>query len=99
MVADNAHRLDTIDQAGTRGVGVVQVQLVDQAKDIAALGVRMDQDIKALSERMDAHDKRHDVEERDRRAGRRWLVTTLVGGAAALGGLYALLADVLAHLH
>lgn len=34
-VSENARRLDTIDQGGTRGVAVVQLQITELAKDFA----------------------------------------------------------------
>lgn len=35
-VEDNARRIEAIDQGGTRGVAVLQLQLTDLAKDLAA---------------------------------------------------------------
>jgi hypothetical protein len=35
-VDENARRLDSIDSTGTRGVGVLQLQITDLAKDFAA---------------------------------------------------------------
>jgi hypothetical protein len=35
-VDENARRLDAIDTSGTRGVGVLQMQITDLAKDFAA---------------------------------------------------------------
>jgi len=66
QVAANALRLDTIDQGGTRGVGIVQVQLTDLAKDVAMLGTRLDK-----------HEQEHELEARDR-ASVRWRLTGLV---------------------
>jgi hypothetical protein len=87
-VTDNARRLDAIDQGGTRGVAIVTVQLTDLAKDVARLGERMDQ-----------HEKEHVQDALDRKSGRRWLVGTLITAAAGLGGVYALLVDLIAHMH
>jgi hypothetical protein len=87
-VAENARRLDSIDRGGTRGVAVVQLQVSDLAKDVAK-----------LAERLDQHERDHQQDARDRRTGRRYLITTVIAGATALAGLYGLLADVLAHLH
>jgi hypothetical protein len=36
LVEENGRRLDTIDSTGTRGVGVLQIQITDLAKDFAA---------------------------------------------------------------
>lgn len=35
-VDENARRIDSIDVTGTRGVGVLQLQITDLAKDFAA---------------------------------------------------------------
>ena len=87
-VTANAHRLDAIDHGGTRGVAVVQIQLSDLAKDVAR-----------LDSRMDKHEKEHLQEEAERKNSRRWLWTTAIGAVAAIGGLYALVLDVLSHVH
>jgi hypothetical protein len=73
QVTDSARRIDAIDQSGTRGVGIVQVQLTDLAKDVAALGARMD-----------THDREHESEARDRRSSRRWMVATAIAFMAML---------------
>ena len=73
LVSDNIKRLEAIDQSGTRGVGVVQVQLTDLAKDVAGLVTRLD-----------AHDGDHVREARERVAGRRWMIATVVAFLAAI---------------
>lgn len=85
LAADNARRLEAIDVSGTRGVGVVQVQLTDLAKDLAS-----------LASRMDHHDKEHMQDQRDRAAGRRWMAGTVIGFLAAIE---VPLGWLIAHLH
>lgn len=84
-VADNATRLDNIDQSGTRGVGVVQQQLMDLKGDVGSLMTRLDK-----------HEKSHVTESRERLSGRRWLVGAIIAFAAILETpiLY-----VAAHIH
>ena len=65
QVSENQRRIDVIDQSGTRGVGVVQVQLTDLAKDVARLSARLDQ-----------HEGEHQAEARDR-ASARWRLAAL----------------------
>jgi hypothetical protein len=43
-VGGNERRLDEIDRSGTRGVGVLAVQLTELAKDMAAHEVKHDQE-------------------------------------------------------
>lgn len=79
-VSENARRLDSIDQSGTRGVGVVQQQITDLAKDVAGLQVKFDK-----------HESEHGQSERDRRSSRRWLVTSGIALLVALEGPLAYL--------
>ena len=73
MVGDNAHRIDAIDATGTRGVGVLQQQITDLAKDVAGLSVRMDR-----------HEEDHVKEARARAASRRWAIGVAVAALAAI---------------
>ena len=71
MVTDNNRRIDTIDSTGTRGVGVIQTQLTDLAKDVAT-----------VTSRLELHEKDHIQEAQDRikqrRSAVRYYVTTLI---------------------
>jgi hypothetical protein len=102
-VADNARRLDAIDQGGTRGVGIVQQQLMDVKGDLAGLTVRMDrheQEHKDESrERIDSRIKEQQRKDEERTATRRFRIMATIAAAAAIAGLYALLIDFAAHLH
>lgn len=66
-------RLDHIDETGTRGVGVVAVQIQQLAKDITAEGLKIE-----------AHINEHRQAERDRVKGRRWLIGTVIAAVAAV---------------
>lgn len=79
-----AHRIDSLDQTGTRGVGVVQTQLTELAKDMAGLATRMD-----------AHEQDHKTDAAERKTARRWLVTAVIAAFALLEGP---LAYVIVHL-
>jgi hypothetical protein len=81
-------RLETIDINGTRGQAAVQVQITELARDMGEL--RGDQ--RTWQEN---HDRLHHLEQQQRVAGRRWLITVGIAGVAALGGLYPLIAVLL----
>lgn len=83
-VAENVRRLDSIDQGGTRGVGVLSVQVADVIKDVAELGAQIE-----------SHRREHEATERARVTGRRWLIGT---GLAALALVESPLLYLLAHV-
>lgn len=85
IVSANQGRLDSIDATGTRGVGVLQTQITDLAKDVAG-----------LSARMDRHDEDHKRDEAARRAARRWMIATAIAALTAVEGP---LVYVITHLH
>ena len=85
QVDANAQRLDTIDQSGTRGVGVVQQQLMDLKGDLTELRTRFD-----------AHETGHKEEEKARVSARRWAWSTAI---AALVAIKAPLLYLIAHAH
>lgn len=91
QVSGNARRVDAIDQGGTRGVGVLQLQVAELIRDVSA-----------LSTRMDGHETRHGREAQQaaeqRRSSRRFAITTAIAAIAAVGGLYGLLIAVVAGL-
>lgn len=70
---DLARRVDMLDEHGTRGVGVLAVQVQEIAKDVARLETQLAE-----------HAKEHQRAERDRIAGRRWLIGAVIGAIAAV---------------
>jgi hypothetical protein len=87
-----ASRLDQIDQVGTRGVGALQVQVTDLAKDVAEL--------KGESRAWQTtHESQHQADAAERLQGRRWLVTTGIAGLVAMMTAIGLLIDIAAHVH
>jgi TolA-binding protein len=85
-------RIERIDDHGTRGVGTLQSQITDMIKDIAELKTD-------LNTRFEAHQRIHDQDHQDRISGRRWLIATGIAGLGSMGGVWALLWDILQHLH
>jgi hypothetical protein len=75
QVQDNAARLEGLDSTGTRGVGIVQVQLTDLSKDVAR-----------LTARMDTHEVEHRRDQQERKAARRWQITAWIALLAMLEG-------------
>jgi hypothetical protein len=88
MVSANETRIASIDQSGTRGVGIVQQQLTDVVKDLVELKAEM-------NARFDAHMKTHEQDERDRVSARRYTLTTVI---AALAIIVGLLLNITLHL-
>lgn len=88
IVQQNASRLETIDNLGTRGVGTLQSQLSDLVKDV--LELKTDMNVKFTE-----HDKLHKTEKRERVNNRRWLIGTALLMITALGGLYPFLYTIL----
>jgi len=106
IVASNQARLEGIDQGGTKGVAVVQTQLVDVVKDITELkaesGARfdlVDRRFDAVGKRFDDHMQIHEQDKRDRIIGRRWLVGIGIAGMGSMAAVLGLLVDVIQHLH
>jgi hypothetical protein len=88
IVASNQARLEGIDSGGTKGVAVVQTQLIDVVKDLAELKAEVDK-------RFDAHMRDHAQEARDRVSARRWAIGTFI---AALAVIVTLLLNITFHL-
>jgi len=81
-----SRRVESIDSQGSRGV----LSLTERVADLTKVVTRLEGEIKA-------HEKRHETEQAERVAGRRWMVATL---AATLSGVIVLLIEQLAqHLH
>ena len=83
-------RVNLIDEHGTRGVGVIQVQLTEVVKDVAKLESEM-------TTRFTEHQRQHDTEQANRAANRRWAIGLAVALLAAIGGLYPYLHVITAH--
>lgn len=66
-VNDNARRLETIDQGGTRGVAVLAAQISEVIKDVAD-----------LRQELRDHDRQHAEEKRARTITRRWVITAVI---------------------
>ena len=68
------------------GVAVLAVQLAEVIKDVTA-----------VQSELAAHRVEHQLEKRDRAAGRRWLIGVTITLLGSVAGLYALLAQILVH--
>ncbi len=66
-LAQLAQRMDWLDEHGTRGVGALQVQVTELAKDIGRIEAAQD-----------AHLAQHSQEAAERANTRRWLVASVV---------------------
>lgn len=88
QVKGNATRLDVIDATGTRGVGVLSVQVADVIKDVAELRGQLGE-----------HEKQHDTDARARTAGRRWSLGFAVAAFASLATVIGLLLDIASAVH
>ena len=82
-----AARVNTIDEHGTRGVGVIQAQLTELVKDVGK-----------LEGRLDAHSVQHQQEARERVTGRRWLIGTGIAVMGSMAAVLAVLATLAGHL-
>jgi hypothetical protein len=60
-------RMDWLDAHGTRGVGTLQVQVTELAKDLGR-----------IEQAQEAHVRLHEQEARDRASTRRWLVASVI---------------------
>ena len=88
IVAASQSRLEGIDVGGTKGVGVVQVQLIEVVKDLAELKGEVDK-------RFDVHMQMHSQDTAARVAARRWAVGTFL---TALAIVVTLLLNITLHL-
>lgn len=80
--------MSRMDDHGTRGVSVVQAQLVDVIKDVTELKTE-------ISGRFAEHGRQHERDDDQRRSDRRWSLGFAVAIAGAVGGLY----PVILHIH
>ena len=79
--------LHRIDDHGTRGVTAMQVQVTDLIKDVLDLKSEM-------NNRFQKHQQQHEVAERERRAGRRWLLSTVIAALVVLVAILTLLLQI-----
>jgi hypothetical protein len=89
QLRDDIHR---IDEGGTRGVGVLQTQMINLTADLAELKAQ-------VSTRFEAHQRVHDQDHADRVNGRRWLIGTGIAGIMAMIAAITLLVDIARHVH
>jgi hypothetical protein len=77
--AEQDARLTALDQGGSRGVVVLQVQIQDLTKEVTKLRADMDH-------RFDTHDRQHELDEAKRVTSRRWLAGSIIAAVAAVDG-------------
>jgi hypothetical protein len=87
-VTENARRLDSIDRDGTRGVGVVQQQLMDLKGDVTALSVRFDK-----------HEEEHRSDAVARQSAKRWAWGAAIGAVASVAAMISMMVEILSRLH
>jgi hypothetical protein len=76
-------RVESLDDRGPRGVGVIQTQLTEVSKDLAKLEARLD-----------AHQAQHEQERHERIVGRRWLIATGIALASSVTAIAGVLATI-----
>lgn len=87
-VSNNARRIDSIDDHGTRGVVALQTQMLDLVKDVGKLEISLEK-----------HEQSHVEERKDRQRARRWIIGTAIAGIASMSAVIGLLIEVLMHVH
>lgn len=92
LVSDTRAQITSMDNTGTKGVGVVQAQLTEVVKDLAEL--KGD-----VSLRFAAHQQVHEQDQQQRREGRRWLIGIGLAGIGTMATVVGLLIGVLSNLH
>ena len=86
------HRVEQMDELGTRGVGILQLQVAGLVTDLA----QAQADTRAWQATHEAH---HEVERHERIIARRWLVGTGVGGVASMAAVITMLWQIIGHIH
>lgn len=84
----NERRIETIDDHGTRGVGVLQNQMLDLSKDVAKLEIALEH-----------HELGHKEERNDRVRNRKWVLGAVIGGLASMATVISLLLELVLHAH
>lgn len=87
-----ARRVEAMDQSGTRGVAVIQVQVTGLTRQVTDL----EGEVRAWQA---AHNAAHDVDNVRRIAARRWAVGTAIAGLTLLVALIAMVGELLTHAH
>lgn len=85
-------QLQDFDAGIGRGVPVLQDRLLELVKDMTELRTEM-------TTKFAGHLQDHKDAQRERVSGRRWLIGTVFVALGALGGLYAILIDLLSRIH
>lgn len=83
-------RVNAMDVQGTRGVGVVQVQVTELVKDFAELKA-------SVQQWQGQHEQQHERELNQRVIGRRWAIGTAIAGLGLLVAMAAMVATLLIH--
>lgn len=83
-----SQRVDELDAHGSRGVIVLQAQVVELVKDMGQMTGAFEQ-----------HQRQHQADARDRVVGRRWLIGTGLAGMASMAAVVTLLVQILSHVH
>ncbi len=89
VLRDEVHRLD---DHGSRGVGAIQVQLVDLVKDVVEMKVEMNTKFGLV-------DDRFEKQRMERIVGRRWLIGTSFIAISVLVTILGLLIGILQRVH
>ncbi len=84
----NMSRLDSIDDHGTRGVAVLQNQMLDLVKDIGRVETSLLH-----------HEQAHKDEKVVRDRNRKWFISTTIAGVLMLCAILTLLVYILTSLH
>lgn len=90
-VRDIRDTVNTIDSAGTRGIGVIHQQVSELIRDVGDLKT----DLKGHELK---HEQTEHERQKQRRSNVRWLVMLVVTIILGLGGLYAFLAQIAASI-
>ena len=80
-------RVDQMDAQGTRGVGVIQLQVAELVKDVTELRA----ETQAWQR---SHISQHQREEQARVTGRRWVIGTVIAAMAVMVAMLALLVSI-----
>jgi uncharacterized coiled-coil protein SlyX len=91
-------RLTWLDEHGTRGVGTVQTQVTELAKDVGKLETQIDR----VNERIDTNTRQlrtdREADEARRVSAFRWRVGAIAGSVASLAAVFGLLLDIATHI-
>lgn len=85
-------KIESLDDHGSRGVSVLQVQVTELAKAITRLETEMDQGFKG-------HQERHDREAETLAISRRWRAGLTVTAVLAVAGMFVTILSLLLQSH